>query len=66
DNVQALDVRLTAAHQAELDKLTTPTLNFPAPFLTMAGMIHAGGTTINGEKSEMIPEFGTTKPGDHY
>ena len=66
DNVQALEVKLTAAQAAELDKLTTPTLNFPAPFLAMAGMIHAGGTTINGEKSEMIPLFGTTKPGDHY
>ena len=66
DNVQALEVKLTAEQTAELDKLTTPTLNFPAPFLTMAGMIHAGGTTINGEKSQMIPEFGTTKPGDHY
>src|SRR6201996_6420202 len=37
DNVQALEVKLTAEQTAELDKLTTPTLNFPAPFLTMAG-----------------------------
>jgi len=28
-------------------------------------MLHAGGTTINGEKSELLP-FGPTKPDDHY
>jgi diketogulonate reductase-like aldo/keto reductase len=66
DNVQALDVKLSTEQAAKLDELTTPTLNFPAPFLKMAGMIHAGGTTINGEKSDMIPLFGTTKRGDHY
>ncbi len=66
DNVQALEVELSAEQTARLDQLTTPTLNFPAPFLKMASMIHAGGTTINGEKSEMLPLFGTTKRDDHY
>ena len=45
--------------------MTTPTLNFPAQFLGMAAMIQAGGTTINGEPSQLSP-FGVTKKGDHY
>jgi aryl-alcohol dehydrogenase-like predicted oxidoreductase len=65
DNLQAIDVKLTPAHVTALDALTKPTLNFPAPFLAMAGMIQAGGTTINGEPSALSP-FGVTKPGDHY
>jgi aryl-alcohol dehydrogenase-like predicted oxidoreductase len=67
DNVQALDVKLTAEQTAKLDELTTPTLDFPASILSMAGMLHSGGTTINGEKSPgMLPAFGTTKRDDHY
>jgi len=65
DNLQAVDVKLTAEHVAALDMLTTPTLNFPAQFLGMAAMIQAGGTTINGEPSELSP-FGVTQAGDHY
>jgi hypothetical protein len=53
------------AHASALDELTKPTQNFPAPFLAMAGMIQAGGTTINGEPSVLSP-FGVTKVGDHY
>lgn len=65
DNLAALDVELTPEQVAKLDALTTPTLNFPAPFLAMTGAIHAGGTTINGEPSVPTP-FGVTKKGDHY
>jgi aryl-alcohol dehydrogenase-like predicted oxidoreductase len=65
DNLKALDITLSAEQSAALDQLTTPTLNFPAQILTMARMIHAGGTTINGEKSELSP-FGVTKSDDHY
>jgi aryl-alcohol dehydrogenase-like predicted oxidoreductase len=67
DNLKALDITLSAEQSAALDNLTTPTLNFPAEILKMLPMIHAGGTTINGEKSELLPLFGgPTKPGDHY
>ncbi len=66
DNLKALDIRLSAEQSAALDKLTTPTLNFPAEILKMVPMIHAGGTTINGEKSELLPAFGPAKPDDHY
>ncbi|MDB4989963.1 MAG: oxidoreductase, partial [Myxococcaceae bacterium] len=65
DNLAAIDVVLTPAHVAALDALTVPTLNFPAQFLGMAGMIQHGGTTINGEASQLSP-FGVTKVGDHY
>jgi aryl-alcohol dehydrogenase-like predicted oxidoreductase len=66
DNVSALEVKLTPVHVAALDALTTPTLNFPARFLAMTGAIQAGGTTINGESSQMLPAFGVTKKGEAY
>jgi aryl-alcohol dehydrogenase-like predicted oxidoreductase len=65
DNVAALEVEISPAHLAKLDELTKPALNFPAQFLSMAAMIHAGGTTINGEAAQPSP-FGVTKPGDSY
>ncbi len=65
DNLKALDLKLSAEQSAALDKLTTPTLDFPAEILPMVRMLHAGGTTINGEKSQLLP-FGPTKPDDHY
>jgi aryl-alcohol dehydrogenase-like predicted oxidoreductase len=65
DNLKALEVKLTPEQTATLDALTKPKLNFPAEFLEMARMIHAGGTTINGEASSLTP-FGVTKAGDHY
>lgn len=65
DNVMALEVKLTPEQTAALDALTRPKLNFPAEFLEMARMLHTGGTTINGQPSELLP-FGVTKKGDHY
>jgi aryl-alcohol dehydrogenase-like predicted oxidoreductase len=65
DNLKALEVKLTPAHAASLDALTKPTLNFPADLLDMASMLHAGGTTINGKPSQLLP-FGVTKKGEHY
>jgi aryl-alcohol dehydrogenase-like predicted oxidoreductase len=65
DNLAALTVKLTPEHAAKLDQLSTPTLNFPAPFLQRAATIQNGGATVNGETSEPSP-FGVTKPGDHY
>jgi len=64
DNLKALEVKLGAEQSGALDALTPPTLNFPAELLSMTRMIHAGGTTINGEPSQLLP-FGPTKKGDH-
>jgi aryl-alcohol dehydrogenase-like predicted oxidoreductase len=47
-NLAALDVTLTPAHLAALDKLSEPTLGFPAAFLKAAPMFSQGGATING------------------
>jgi aryl-alcohol dehydrogenase-like predicted oxidoreductase len=65
DNLKALDVVLSPEQRSALDRLTTPSLNFPAEYAPLFRQIHAGGTTINGERSEVSP-FGVTKPGDHY
>ena len=62
DNLKALDVTLTTEQTATLDALSKPTLNFPAAFVQMAQMLHQGGTTVNGEASQLIP-FGVTKVG---
>jgi aryl-alcohol dehydrogenase-like predicted oxidoreductase len=65
DNIKALEVTLGAEHSTALDALTKPTLNFPAEILGLASMLHAGGTTVNGEPSQLTP-YGPTKKGDHY
>ena len=65
DNLKALEIKLTPAQTGALDALTQPKLNFPADFIELGRMLHAGGTTINGRPSELIP-FGVTKKGDHY
>jgi drug/metabolite transporter (DMT)-like permease len=48
DNVQAIDVRLTAEELDRLNTLTTPTLGFPQSMQPMFPAIHNGGTTVNG------------------
>jgi aryl-alcohol dehydrogenase-like predicted oxidoreductase len=55
DNVQALDVTLTAEHMATLDAVSSPQLPFPIPFLRLAPGVYGGGTTINGEPSQILP-----------
>lgn len=55
DNVGALDVRLTPDQIRRLDEATTPTLNFPAHFLSYVGDNIQGGTTINGNPSKVWP-----------
>ena len=55
-NLAALDVKLRPEDVKALDALSAPVLSFPVDFLKYAaGSISAGGTTINGEKSEMGP-----------
>jgi aryl-alcohol dehydrogenase-like predicted oxidoreductase len=58
-NLSALDVALTVAQVAALDKVSVPTLSFPANFVSGAAGFSHGGTTINGVPSTagaMIPE----------
>ncbi len=52
-NLSALDLSLDAAHRAALDKISEPTLNYPAGFLKNAGALMQGGATVNGEPSPM-------------
>jgi aryl-alcohol dehydrogenase-like predicted oxidoreductase len=54
-NLEALDVKLTPEEVAALDKLSAPTLNFPANFLKSANMFMHAGATVNGEKSIVWP-----------
>lgn len=51
DNLGALDVTLSAAHVAALDKATKPSLPFPADMLYAVPMFAFGGTTIDGTPS---------------
>ena len=54
-NLAALDIVLSDAHFAALNKVSEPTLNVPAGFVTAAAMFGQGGTTINGTPSQMWP-----------
>ena len=54
-NLAALDVKLSADEIASLDKLSEPTLNFPAGFLKFAQTFMHAGATVNGEKSATWP-----------
>src|ERR1700674_1546225 len=47
DNVQAIDVRLTADERDRLDALTKPTFGFPQNLQPRFPAIHNGGTTVN-------------------
>ena len=48
DNVQSLDVTLSAEELARLDALTKPVFGFPQSMQPMFPAIHNGGTTVNG------------------
>jgi len=64
-NLAALDVRLTPAHVATLDRLSEPTLNFPAGMLRVASMFAHGGATVNGERSQAWP-IGPKSDAERY
>lgn len=65
DNVRALDVTLTAEQVAALDAVSAPQLPFPIPFLRLAPGVYGGGTTINGEPSQILPVLPQQR-GEHY
>jgi aryl-alcohol dehydrogenase-like predicted oxidoreductase len=54
-NLEALDLKLTADEIASLDRLSQPTLNFPAAFRKSANMFMHAGATVNGEESVVWP-----------
>ena len=64
-NLAALDVQLTPDHFAALNKLSEPTLNFPAQFLKMSTMFAHSGATVNGEPSIPWP-MGPTSDAERY
>jgi aryl-alcohol dehydrogenase-like predicted oxidoreductase len=53
DNVGALEVQLTPEHVAALDKASTPSLPFPTDMLAAIPSFAYGGTTINGQPSQV-------------
>jgi aryl-alcohol dehydrogenase-like predicted oxidoreductase len=55
DNLAALDVQLSAEHLQKLSELTTPQLNFPAPFLKGSSAFRNGGVMLNGEQAADNP-----------
>ncbi len=54
-NLAALDITLTAEQRAALDEATQPKLNFPHDFLRNVTAGIQGGTTINGQPSQVSP-----------
>jgi hypothetical protein len=65
DNVQALELTLSAEQRAALEAVSAPQLPFPIPFLVGAPGVYAGGTTINGEESKVSPVL-PSRRGDHH
>jgi aryl-alcohol dehydrogenase-like predicted oxidoreductase len=54
-NLSALDVKLDASQLAALDRVSKPSLNFPAAFLEFAPSFMHAGATVNGEPSQVPP-----------
>ncbi len=55
DNLGALDVALAAEQIAALDAASKPSLPFPADMLGAVPTFAFGGTTINGQPSQVFP-----------
>ena len=54
-NLAGLAVALDDSQVEALDRVSTPTLGFPMPFLQMATTIMHAGSTVDGEPSEVWP-----------
>lgn len=57
DNLAALDLRLDAKHVAELDRMSKPSLNFPAVMLERAATYMHPGLRVNGELGAPNPHL---------
>lgn len=55
DNFKSLTIDLSREHLDRLDKVSRPTLDFPADFVRSAGSFGYGGTSINGERFDAFP-----------
>jgi aryl-alcohol dehydrogenase-like predicted oxidoreductase len=55
DNLQALEIRLSAEELGRLDALTKPKLGFPQSMQPWFPAIHNGGTTVNGVSAPLSP-----------
>ena len=56
DNLNGLEVSLSAAQLAALDEVSTPALNYPADLNNRVGaMLMYAGATVDGAKSEVYP-----------
>jgi len=54
-NLAALDLTLEPSHIDALNAISQPVLNFPAGFLQNARNFMQGGTTVNGDTSQLLP-----------
>jgi aryl-alcohol dehydrogenase-like predicted oxidoreductase len=54
-NLAALDLTLEPSHIDALNAISQPVLNFPAGFLQNARNFMQGGTTVNGDPSQLLP-----------
>jgi len=59
DNLAALDIELRPGQIAELNRLSEPTLNFPAGFLARANSFMHPGLSVNGDSAEPNPMMPT-------
>jgi hypothetical protein len=65
DNVQAIDLTLTAEELGRLDALTKPTFGFPQSMQPVFPAIHNGGTMVNGVHAP-TSGFGVEKGDQPY
>jgi diketogulonate reductase-like aldo/keto reductase len=57
-NLSALDLTLSPEHQARLNEVSAPRLNFPAENnATLARLAHNGGTTVDGLATPAPPRL---------
>ena len=64
-NLAGIAVTLDSAQLESLDRVSTPTLNFPLPFLQAATTIMHSGTTVDGAPSEVWPMAPATDDERH-
>ena len=64
-NLAGVGLTLDAAHLDSLDRVSTPTLSFPLPFLQAATTIMHAGATVDGTPSEVWPMAPTTDKERH-
>ncbi|MEZ5283948.1 MAG: aldo/keto reductase [Vicinamibacterales bacterium] len=64
-NLAALDVTLSPGQTAALDRVSEPSLNFPANMLKFVSMFTQGGMTVNGQTAPPWP-MAPTRDADRY